>query len=70
MTDLSLRIWPAHEFCGECGDILIKREPRNGKVFEPFLGCRSFPACSGTRAILPDGSIEPEVDPLDDLSWI
>ncbi len=49
---------------------MVKREPRNGKHFEPFMGCRSYPECDGTKAILPDGSIEPDIDPLDNLSWI
>jgi ssDNA-binding Zn-finger/Zn-ribbon topoisomerase 1 len=70
LTDLSLRIWIAHDFCSKCGDILVKREPRNGKHFEPFYSCRSWPDCNFTRAILPDGSIEPEIYLLDDLSWI
>jgi len=70
MTDLSLRVWISHEYCSVCGDILIKREPRNGKHFDSFYGCRSYPDCSGSRAILPDGSIEPEVWELDNLDWI
>ncbi len=69
-TNAELRIWTHHIFCRICGSIMVKREPRNGKHFEIFWGCREFPECKGARAILSDGSIEPDIDPLDDLSWI
>ena len=70
MTDLSLRIFPNHYFCPDCGNILIKRVPRYNEFWDPFLGCRSFPECKFTRTILPDGRIEPEIYYLDDLRWI
>ncbi len=70
MTDLSLRIWPDHVFCPDDGAIMIKRIPKENDDWEAFWGCRNWPDCRVTRAILPDGSIEPEIDPLDDLSWI
>ncbi len=65
-----LKVYSDFIFCPDCGSIMIKREPRNGKRFDSFFGCREFPECSGVRAILPDGSIEPDTDPLDDLRWI
>ena len=66
-----LRVWVHHIYCSLCGDIMILREPRNNQQhYEKFWGCRSYPDCNGTRAILPDGSIEPEVWELDNLDWI
>jgi ssDNA-binding Zn-finger/Zn-ribbon topoisomerase 1 len=51
--------------------MMIKRVPtENNNVEFPFYGCRNYPDCKVTRAILPDGSVEPELAALDDLSWI
>ena len=49
---------------------MIKRVPKIKDDWESFWGCREFPECRATRAILPDGRIEPEVYYLDDLRWI
>ncbi len=71
MTDPSLLVRRSHTYCKVCGSIMIKREPRNGKDFEPFYSCRDWRTCKGkTRAILPDGTIMPELYYLDDLRWI
>ena len=70
MTDLSLRIFPHHIFCIECGAIMIKRVPKLIDHWETFYGCRNWPDCDYTRSVLPDGRIEPEVYYLDDLRWI
>lgn len=70
MTDLSLRIFPNHIFCIECGAIMIKRVPHGSQDWEPFYGCRNWPDCKYTRGILPDGRIMPEMYYLDDLRWI
>jgi len=64
------RVRPDLVFCPDCGAIMIKRVPKPDDTWFAFYGCRNYPECRVTRAILPDGSIEPEVDPLEDLSWI
>ncbi len=70
MTDPSLVVRPVHVFCPDDGAVMIKRIPKEGDYWFAFWGCRNWPDCKKTLAILPDGSIEPEIDPLDDLSWI
>ena len=54
---------------------MIKRVPKIKDDWEPFFGCREFPECRRTIAILPDGSLEQESDPLSEdpvgaLKWI
>ncbi len=54
---------------------MIKRVPKIKDDWDPFFGCRNFPECRGVRAILPNGTIEPEVDPFSEdpvgaLRWI
>ena len=49
---------------------MIKRVPKPEDHWEAFWGCRNFPDCTFTRAILPDGTIMPEIYYLDDLRWI
>lgn len=49
---------------------MIKRVPKIKDDWDSFYGCRNFPECRGIRMIYPNGEVEPEVDPLDDLSWI
>ncbi len=69
---LELQVWRAFEYCEDCGDILVRKEPdrRRAQSFDPFMACLSFPGCTYTRAIQDDGNIVPLLGPLDDLSWI
>lgn len=48
---------------------MILRRPRSDADWDEFYGCRDFPECRGTRDII-DGEPAPDVDELDDLSWI
>ncbi len=69
-TNPSLRVRPDLVFCPDCGATMIKRVPKPDDIWFAFWGCRNFPDCRRTRAILPDGSVEPEVWELDNLDWI
>jgi hypothetical protein len=37
-----------HEFCSDCGSLLIVRRSKKGKE---FYGCTSFPKCRYTKSV-------------------
>lgn len=52
--------------CPDCYEIMVLRTRKSdGKK---FWGCSTWPECSGTRNIMPDGTPEEDEDIFDDDS--
>jgi ssDNA-binding Zn-finger/Zn-ribbon topoisomerase 1 len=49
-------------YCPDCGARMVLKRPRLGQRWQPFWGCNTWPDCSGTREIGPDGRPEEDND--------
>lgn len=65
---MNIRTSPKPE-CPECGAKMVLRQPRPDQEWKPFWGCPYYPACDGTRNIMPDGTPEEDDIDLDENDW-